>query len=108
MAAQQLSLETLSVIEAGAVARVWNIAIEQAIRDCSDRPGETAKRSVILHAEFKPSSGDDGSVDDLEVNFQIQKRFPAYHTGGIAMRIRKRGQQLMLAFDDELAGATEE
>jgi len=107
MAAQQLNLGTVSAVDAGEIARVWNIAVERAIRDCTNRPGETRARKVILQVEFSPSSGEDGSVDDLEVSFQVQDKFPAFSTGTIVMRIRKRGQQLMLAFEDEPGGEEE-
>ena len=107
MATQQLNLATVSVVDAGEIARVWNIAVERAIRDCANRPGIAKARKVMLQAEFSPTSGDEGTVDDLDVNFQVQERFPAFITGMITMRIRKRGQQLMLAFEDEPGGEEE-
>jgi hypothetical protein len=107
MAAQQLSLETVSAVDAGEVARAWNIAVERAIRDCQDRPANPKVRKVVLQVEFMPASGEDGAVDDLDVNFLVQERFPAIMTGVITMRVRKRGQQLVLAFDGEPGGAEE-
>lgn len=101
MAAQQLSLGTVSSVDTGEVARAWNTAVERAIRDCSNRPGNPKARKVILQVDFMPTSGVEGTVDDLDVNFLVQERFPAIMTGVITMRVRKRGQQLMLAFEDE-------
>ena len=101
MGSLQLSLGTVSAVEAGEVARTWNSIVERAIRDCSNRPGETRVRKVILQAEFTPTPGEEGAVDEIDVAFQVQDKFPPFSTGSITMRIRKRGQQLMLAFEDE-------
>lgn len=100
MAGKQLNLANLTAIKAGHLGRVWDDAVERAIRDCTLRPDESRARKVILQAEFVPGSTDATTVDDLEVTFQVQQRFPAFSTKAIVMPIRKRGAQLMLAFTE--------
>ena len=101
MAVKALSLGTLVNVEGGQIATVWNNAMERAIDDCARRPSEVRARKIILQAEFVPS-GEDGSVDDVEVTFQVHEKLPAFSTRSVTMKVRKRGQQLMLAFNDEL------
>lgn len=71
-----LSLESLDKLDDGRVAIAWRMAVASAIRDCVDRPGDKAVRSVTLRLDVKPTQGDFGQCDGAVGEFQIITKVP--------------------------------
>ncbi len=51
---QSLSASTLHTLDDGMVGRVVDAAIQEALRDCEDRPGLNKARKVTIQLEVTP------------------------------------------------------
>lgn len=101
MAVHAFGLDSLKQVDRGIVAKAWEASVQRAIRDCCDRPTEDRIRKVVLQAEFAPADSQNGVCDDVNVTVQVKETIPAVTTQPVVMSIRRKGNQLMLAFQDQ-------
>ena len=92
MARKQLSLDTLGDFDFGRAAVAFQKALEAVVRDCTDRPGDKHARTVELKASIVPVMLQDGDVVDVEVDFQIRSKVPAWQTAARPLNVSRNGQ----------------
>jgi len=76
MAIKLFTFAELEELGGGKVAEALRQALDRAVFDCKDRPGEKTARKVILQAELVPVVDDDGQCDTIEMSFQVKDTVP--------------------------------
>jgi len=92
MARQTLSLDTLDQFDFGKASAAFSMALEKAVRDCLDRPGEKKAREVSLVAKLTPVLLQDGDVVDCEIGFTIGCGVPKWQTAARPVGATTGGQ----------------
>jgi len=92
MPQMQLTLDTLKDFDFGKAAIAWQKAMAAVVRDCLDRPGETATREVTLKTQVVPVAEQDGDVVDASIEFVIQTKLPPRKTAARPMLASRNGQ----------------
>jgi len=102
MAIHEFNLDALKTFDQGNPAQTFDGMLHRAIKDCTARPIEGRVRKVILQVEMTPLVDKDGLAEDVVVKIQLAEKIPAFATVPVLMKVRKRGQQMTLVFDDEM------
>lgn len=72
-----LTLETLPLIDDGAVSIAVNRALQAAYHDCVDRPGLKKKRSVAIKVTLEPEpNAHGGQLERAVLAVEIQSSCP--------------------------------
>lgn len=94
MALVQLTLETVKQLDYGTAYEAFQTALERAVRDCIDRPGDDRARKVIFQFTLKPNSevhGNTISCEGAKGTFQIRCKLPDWETGTVDFGVKKNG-----------------
>lgn len=76
MAVEQFDLASLVRIDDGRIRTAWEQAMKRARNDCQDRPGVGKPRKVMLVTTLTPVSAADGTIDTVDVQFEIDDSLP--------------------------------
>lgn len=77
MAEHRLTLEVLCKLDMGKVAHAVDHELKQVVRDIIDRPGDKAKRKVVLMIEATPTlDKDTAQLDTIGVRFKVKSSTP--------------------------------
>ena len=96
MAVKHLNFEALSEIDDGRIKEAWEQAAKRARDDCADRPGVLKARKVTLTMTLTPVSASDGSLDTVDVQFEIDDSLPKRISAAYNMKAVRGG----LLFND--------
>jgi len=105
MSLMVLSLENLKELDFGKVAVMFNSALERAVRDCVDRPGDKKVRKVTFQLDLKPIVDQDAELECVEVKCQAKTSVPNFQNRGLQLVPRKDRGQNVLAFNPDSADA---
>lgn len=101
MALIKFDLGTLKDLDGGRVAAAFQHALQRAVVDCEDRPGEKKARKVVLEAEVIPIAGPENSCDGTNVTFRVKDTIPTRTSRQYAMGIREGKDGKRLIFNNE-------
>jgi len=105
MSLEVLSTETLQHVDHGRPAAALDKAIERAIGDCMDRPGDNRPRKVTLTIAIVPVRdvvGDTEIVcDGLKAKFNVNESLPARETGECDFGVRKQGGKATAVYNPD-------
>lgn len=76
MALEKLTLASLDIIDGGRLREAFEAALKQARLDCYDRPRLDGARKVILTVLLTPVSRQDGTLNSIDVQFEIDGKTP--------------------------------
>jgi hypothetical protein len=88
---QLLSLSTLKDFDFGKANAAFQSQLTAAVRDCLDRPGDSAARMVVLEVSIKPVMLQDGDVVDAVVQFFVSMKRPKLRTAERPLGITRTG-----------------
>lgn len=94
MGKQRLTLEALTGLDSGKAAAVFQHELKKAVKDCTERPGETAAREVVLRVQVKPAVESSGVCTAAEVEFECHSKIPRQRTRAYQMEVDARGELL--------------
>ena len=104
MERMMLGLSTLKDLDSGKADVAFRKELEKVARDILDRQGEKAARSVTLKVILKPIIPENGDVESVFVEFEIDSKMPVRRTAPReALAVTTRGQMVFSALfaDDE-------
>lgn len=84
-------------VDEGRVATAIDMAIGDAAKDCGNRPGETTARKVVVTINLKPVADESGVCSATDVEFEINRKFPAKRSRTYEMGIHPGGGLLFNA-----------
>lgn len=87
--------ESLRSMDDGRPAAMFEHAMQQAIRDCFERPGNKAKRNVNLTVSVVPVIEDNGECERVKFFFECQASTPKMSTKEYEGRVTKNGAMLV-------------
>ena len=99
---EKLGLESLHLVEGGAICRTFDFHLVQAINDCSQRCGDDKPRVILLKCEVAPAMDQDGSADNANVTFSVKGMLPPHVARPINCKVTKgkeRDAQLLFNVD---------
>lgn len=96
----ELTLKSLQELDAGRVYTAWQQALQRCIADCEDRPGVNKARSINLVCSVKPVMNDDGTAQDVKIQFKVTESVPDRQSRVYSMGVRKRSGDHTLVFND--------
>jgi len=100
-----LTLAELNKLDGGVVALAFEQAMERAIADCEDRPGEEKPRKVNLQCELVPvRDGETGGLDTIAFVYQVKDTVPTRKSRVFNGAVRVTGGQRRLVYSDESPG----
>lgn len=76
MVIERFDLGAISRIDEGRMKEAFEQALRRCMEDCKDRPAVDDERTVSLKASLVPVVGDDGSLESVDVTFQISDSVP--------------------------------
>lgn len=93
----ELTLKNLHVLAGGEVAETWQQALKRLISDIDDRPAAADARKLILQTELTPKIDEHGTLETVQIRFQVKDTVPTRKTRKFDMQPRKsqRGRQLV-------------
>lgn len=89
-----LSLETLKDLDFGAAEAAFRQALERAVQDCLDRPGDDRARKILLQMTLKPVKvirGNTIDCDGARGLFQVRCKIPDWETREVDFGVRNNG-----------------
>lgn len=86
-----LSLDSLSRVDDGRVGLMFKRAVEEAIRDCEDRPDNKTAREVNLTLKFRPVTYE-GHCDGLKTRFACKAKIPERFIDDVSMAVKAGGR----------------
>jgi hypothetical protein len=96
MAIMTLSTDTIKEFDEGRIAIALRQALENAGRDCVDRPMEKRARSVVLRIDVVPipENVQDGVViaQEADVQMKVDTKIPTKRTVSRRMKLSRNGQ----------------
>lgn len=97
-----LSLETLKDFDLGKAKIAFEHALKKVATDCLERPGTKAARKIVFTTNVVPILQQDGDVVDVEIDFTVQAKVPAWQTAAKPLAVTKVGGLLFndLAMDN--------
>lgn len=98
MSLVNLKLETLKDLDFGRPAVAFELATQDAVRDCNDRPGDKRPRKVTMEFVIIHCIGDEGQCDGVTGEFKIKTTIPHRQTKPYSFGINRKGQ---LFFSEE-------
>jgi len=97
MSVAEFNVESLASLDGGRVAEALMQAIRRCVNDCDDRPGVKAARGVRLLMKIAPVANDDGTLDEIKMQFTVTDSAPKRESKTYSMAFRKGGK---LAYND--------
>lgn len=101
MALKYFDLAELSNIDGGRVAVAFAQALQRAVADCEDRPGEEKARKVMLQMELSPVVDEEGNCEGVNTAFQIKDNVPTRKSRVYNFGLKSGGR---LFYSDESPG----
>lgn len=93
MARQQLTLDSLRVLDFGIVPEHFKQSLERAAKDCIDRPVVKTARKVTVEFFLTPVPDQSGrDCDEVHVECEISSAIPKYRTRPYQMTPTRRGE----------------
>lgn len=87
----QFNLDNLKDLDGGKAALAFELHVRRAAMDCSDRPGDSKPRSVLLQVDLVPVMEPGGDCTDVDVTIKATSKVPPHHTKPYSMGLRKSG-----------------
>jgi hypothetical protein len=91
---QRLSLETIKSLDGGAALETFQNAVQRAVRDCMERPGDKRARKVVLQLALTPVPQIDGNTIDCDGAkgvFQCRVKIPDWETREVDFGVQNSG-----------------
>ena len=101
MALKVLTLDTIKDLDLGRVGVGFSRLLEQAVRDCLDRPGDERARKLILQSALKPKAeivGQTVSCEGAAGVAQLRLKLPDYESQEVDFGVKQNGR---LVFNEE-------
>lgn len=76
MALQPFDLAALTELDGCRIRTAFDLALARLTEDCKDRPAVKARRSVTLTVSLVPVPNDEGDLDTVDVDCQLQEKLP--------------------------------
>jgi hypothetical protein len=95
-----LSAETLKQLDRGAAAAALDQAIQRAVKDCLDRPGDDRARKISLTLEVRPVTEVCNNVLTCEGArgcYKVRLRIPDWESQTLDFGVRENG---LLVFNE--------
>lgn len=96
MARQVLKLSTLTGLDLGKVDAAFQIELQKCIKDLMDRPGDEAKRSVVLQLDMIPEHAVSGVCETAQVEFTVAAKVPVKRSRVFSMKVNASGGGALL------------
>jgi len=91
MGLEILDMGALSTIDAGRLRVAWEQAMDRMRRDCYDRPGLEKARKVTLTMTMTPIPEQDGSMRNMDVQFEVSETSPKRESPVYSMKAERGG-----------------
>lgn len=105
MSLMRLSLENLKDLDYGKAAAMFDLALQRAVQDCVDRPGDKTKRNVVFQLDLKPIVDAGGELEAVEVKCLAKHKVPNQQVRSLQLLHRKDKGQDVLAFSPDSSDA---
>ena len=86
-----LTLDNLKEIDANVIGETFNLVRAECVKDMEQRPGERKARQIVIKLNLTPLENDGGMLEEVGVDFEIDKKLPKRRTRPYIMRPRKNG-----------------
>lgn len=90
MPMMKLELTNLNELD-DRITVAFGVAIQQAVNDCMDRPGDKNARTINLEMKITPVIGEEGQCDGAEGEFQIKTKVPARKSKTYSFSTNRKG-----------------
>ena len=94
MGLERLSLETIKDLDSGIAMQTFQQAVQRAVRDCIDRPGDKRARKVILQLAVTPVPIIEGNTIDCDGAkgiFMCRVKIPDWETRQVDFGVQQSG-----------------
>ena len=101
MALKVLTLDTIKDLDLGRVGVGFSRLLEQAVRDCMDRPADERARKLILQISLRPKSeivGQTVSCEGAAGVAQLRLKLPDYESQEVDFGVKQNGR---LVFNED-------
>lgn len=95
MALKVLTLDTIKDLDLGRVGVGFSRLLEQAVRDCLDRPADERARKLILQISLKPKPeivGQTVSCEGAAGVAQLRLKLPDYESQEVDFGVKQNGR----------------
>lgn len=92
MSRQRLTLATLLDLDGGRIAEAWLLELQRIELDLVDRPALKATRTLTLKLTLSPVAGEDGRLEETDVDFAVDAKLPRRKTRTYSMRTNGQGE----------------
>lgn len=101
----RLSADTLRNLDRGRAAMALNAAIQQAVKDCINRPGDDRARKVTMQLNITPISetiGNEISCEGATGKYLVRVRVPDWESNTLDFGVKQNGD---LVFSENSPGS---
>ena len=87
----RLGADTLANLDRGRAAAALNAALQQAVKDCINRPGDDRARKVTMVLEIKPVSetiNNEISCEGAQGKYGVRLRVPDWESNTLDFGVR--------------------
>ena len=94
MSLLRLNLESIKELDGGATMQTFQDAVQRAVKDCIDRPGDKRARKVVLQLALTPVPNISGNVIDCDGAkgvFQCRVKIPDWEMREVDFGVQNSG-----------------
>jgi len=98
---KELTLGNLKDLDFGKASTTFEVALQRAVKDCLDRPGDDRARTVVLEMKITPVKeilGNTLSCEGAKGVFRIKCTLPNWETQVVDFGVRSNGK---LVFNED-------
>lgn len=97
-----LTAETLHKFDGGRIALALDAALEAAVADLVNRPGDGTKRTICLKIELTPECDAANNLEAIELDANVTAKVPCYRVRPNKLTARKlRGKDVIIFNPDD-------
>jgi hypothetical protein len=89
------TLKTLATMDSGRNGHRFNQAMEQIIRDVTDRPGDTSARTLTMKITVKPAAGQEGVCSEIHTTCDFKVAIPPAKSKVYSMATHASGKAIV-------------
>lgn len=101
----ELNSKTLGLLDRGKLSAVLELALERAVVDCLNRPGDDRKRKVVLEIDLTPKAeifGETISCETAKGHYRCAVKLPNWESNSLSFGVQKRGKNsAALVFNED-------
>lgn len=101
MALKDLSCRNLADVDGGRIEAMFDLAVQRALMDCADRPGDRSSRTITLTIKLTPILDQSGCFDEFTLSPSCDCKLPSQKARDVVFGAQRRAGKFVGVFNKD-------